>query len=45
LTNGVIDTTELLKKISDETIAKLNKSSHEIELLQATYRLKNILNQ
>ncbi|MBO7164652.1 MAG: TolC family protein, partial [Muribaculaceae bacterium] len=45
LTNGVIDTTELLKKISDETIAKFNKSSHEIELLQATYRLKNILNQ
>ena len=45
LANGVIDTTDLLRKITDETTAKLNKSIHETELLQATYRLKHILNQ
>ncbi len=45
LENGVIDATELLQKITDETTAILNRSTHEIELLQATYRLKTILNQ
>ena len=43
--NGVIDATDLLRKIADETTATLNRSSHEIELLQATYRLKTTLNQ
>lgn len=43
--NGVIDATDLLRKITDETTAKLNKSTHEIELLQAIYRLKTTLNQ
>ena len=32
-------------KITDETTAILNRSTHEIELLQATYKLKNTLNQ
>ena len=45
LENGVIDATDLLRKIADETTATLNRSSHEIELLQATYRLKTTLNQ
>lgn len=45
LENGVIDATDLLRKIADETAATLNRSTHEIELLQATYRLKTILNQ
>ena len=45
LENGVIDATDLLRKIADETTATLNRSTHEIELLQATYRLKTILNQ
>ena len=45
LENGVIDATDLLRKIADETNATLNRSTHEIELLQATYRLKTILNQ
>lgn len=45
LENGVIDATDLLRKISDETTATLNRSTHEIELLQAIYRLKNTLNQ
>ena len=45
LVNGVIDATDLLRKIADETTATLNRSTHEIELLQATYRLKTTLNQ
>ena len=45
LENGIIDATDLLRKIADETTATLNRSTHEIELLQATYRLKTTLNQ
>ena len=43
--NGVIDVTDLLQKITDETNSQQNKSTHEIELLQASYRLKHTLNQ
>ena len=45
LENGVIDATDLLRKISDERDAALAQSVHEIELLQAVYRLKTTLNQ
>ncbi len=45
LEHGVIETTELLRKITDETSATLNRSTHEIELLQALYKLKHELNQ
>lgn len=45
LENGVIDATDLLRKITDETNAVINRTTHEIELLQATYRLKTTLNQ
>lgn len=45
LENGVIDATDLLRKITDETSAALGRSTHEIELLQAIYRLKHTLNQ
>ena len=45
LKNGVIDATDLLRKISDETAAALACSTHEIELLQSIYRLKTTLNQ
>ena len=45
LEHGVIDATDLLRKIADETHATLNRSTHEIELLQAVYRLKTTLNQ
>lgn len=45
LENGVIETTDLLRKITDETAAALNRSTHEIELLQALYQLKHTLNQ
>lgn len=41
--NGVIGTSELLQKISEETEAQLSLSSHEIELLQALYRQKRNL--
>ena len=45
LENGEINTTDLLQKITDENVAIQNKISHEIELLQAEYRLKHTLNQ
>jgi len=45
LKNGVIDATDLLRKINDETTAILNCNIHEIELLQAIYRLKHTLNE
>lgn len=45
LENGIIDATDLLAKITDETNAMINRSIHEIELLQAQYRLKHTLNQ
>ena len=45
LRNGVINPTDLLQKIAEETTAVLNKNMHEIELLQAIYRLKHTLNQ
>ena len=45
LENGVIDATDLLRKIADEATATLSRSTHEIELLQTTYRLKTTLNQ
>lgn len=45
LNNGVINTTDLLRKITDETSAKMTRSSHEIELLQKLYNLKHSTNQ
>lgn len=45
LNHGIIDTNALLTKISDETQAVLNRTLHEIQLLQAIYKLKNTLNQ
>lgn len=45
LTNGVIDATALLSKISDENMAQLNARLHEIQLLKEIYNLKYTLNQ
>ena len=45
LRNGIIDTTALLSKISDENIASLNASFHHIQLIQEIYNLKYTLNQ
>ncbi len=45
LTNGVIDTTDLLGKLTDENRARLDASYHRIQLLQHIYQLKHTVNQ
>ena len=45
LENGVIDATAFLTKVNDENQSVLTASFHEIELLQAIYNLKYIINQ
>lgn len=45
LRNGIIDTTALLAKITDENQALLMASYHEIQFIQTIYQLKNILNR
>ena len=45
LDNGIIDATDLLAKLTDEKLARLNASYQEIQLLQSIYRLKFILNK
>lgn len=45
LTNGVIDATALLSKITDENQARLTAGYHEIQLIQSIYQLKYTLNQ
>lgn len=41
LRNGVIDTNDLLQKITDESLARQGKTNHEIELLRAQYELQH----
>ena len=45
LQEGMIDTHDLLGKISDETSAKIARSTHQIELMKAIYDLKHTLNK
>lgn len=45
LQEGMIDTNDLLGKISDESSAKITRSTHELELLKAIYDLKHTLNR
>lgn len=45
LRNGIIDTTALLAKITDENQALLMASYHEIQFIQTIYQLKNVLNR
>ncbi len=45
LVNGVIDTTDLLGKITDEATASLNAVYHKIELVKTIYQLKHTLNR
>ena len=45
LRNGIIDSTALLSKITDENIARLTAKLHEIQYIQQIYNLKNTLNQ
>ena len=42
--NGTITTTELMREISSEDLAKQAKITHELELLMAIYNLKNTTN-
>lgn len=45
LRNGIIDTNDLLQKITDEAAARSAQSVHEIELLKTLYELKHTINQ
>lgn len=45
LEGGVIDASDLLQKINEESDASLQKSIHQIELLQALYRQEKIENE
>lgn len=45
LRNGIIDTNDLLRKITEEQSAALARSAREIELLKAIYELKHTINQ
>ncbi len=45
LRNGVIDTDELLQKITDETTAAISRTTHEIELLKTICELKHTINR
>ncbi len=45
LANGVIDTTDLLGKITDEATAAINAAYHKIELIKTVYQLKYTLNR
>lgn len=45
LANGVIDTTSLLTKITDENQSQLTARYHQIQLLQRIYKLRNTINQ
>ncbi len=45
LRNGIIDTTDLLRKITDEASATTMRSAREIELLKAIYELNHTINR
>lgn len=45
LRNGVIDTTDLLRKINEEASATIARSAHEIELIKTIYELKHTVNR
>ena len=45
LANGVIDTTDLLGKITDELTASIHAAYHQIELVKTIYQLKYTLNR
>lgn len=45
LRNGVIDTNDLLQKITDEDTAAAARSAREIELVKTIYELKHTINQ
>ena len=44
VSSGTMTVTDLLQEISREDIARHTKAAHEIELLMAIYKLKNLIN-
>lgn len=42
LANGIIDTNSLLQEITRDNSAKINRSTHEVEMLQGIYNLKYV---
>lgn len=45
LEHGVIDVNDLLREITKENQARINHSTHEIEMLKSIYELRNTINQ
>lgn len=45
LRNGVIDTDDLLRRITDENLAAMARSARELELLKTIYEWKHTLNR
>lgn len=45
LNNGVADIHDVIREINAENLARVEKASHEIELLNKLYDLKNTVNQ
>ena len=45
LEHGIIDVNNLLQEITRENHARIEQSSHEIEMLKNIYELKNTINQ
>ena len=45
LEHGIIDVNNLLQEITRENQARIDRSSHEVEMLKNIYELKNTINQ
>ncbi len=45
LEQGIIDVNNLLQEITRENQARIDRSSHEVEMLKNIYELKNTINQ
>lgn len=45
LNNGIIEVNDLLQEITNENRARLQRSTHEIEMLKTIYELKNTVNR
>ena len=45
LRNGVIDTNDLLRKITEEETATAARNAREIELIKSIYELKHTINR
>ena len=43
--NGTLTVTEMLRELTNESLAKQNKAVHEIQLLMDIYQQKHITNE